>query len=176
MFSALSLQWVAAKSLRVGAMKSGAFFLNNSLFLLLLLLHLLLLLLLFCGPSVVTPLPTFFCFIRIAAVVLALTTVLPPGVSGSRHKILSSHVKYSEYEQQGERTTAKQPWLHPKPHTTVLNNATKSASRHGESRTPTSHTQPRCAGRYFRHLSSFKPNILDNLNPAACTDKIYNAL
>lgn len=115
MFSALSLHWVAAKSLRVGAMKSGAFFQNNSVFLLLLLL----LVLLFCGLSDVTALPTFFSFIRISPVVLVLTIVLPPVVSGSRHKILSSHVKYFKNEQQGERTTAKQSWLYPKPHTTV---------------------------------------------------------
>lgn len=88
--------------MHVGVMKSGPFFQNNSLF-----LFPFLLLLFVRGISDVRALLTFFSFIRISAVVLALTTVLPPGVSGSQHKILFSHDKYSEYEQQGGRTTAK---------------------------------------------------------------------
>lgn len=108
----------------------------------------------FHGFSDVTALPTFFGFIRISAVVLGLTTVLPLGVSGSRHRILSSHVKYSENDQQGERTTAKQSGLHAEPHATVWNNVTRCAFCHCGETVLTFYMKWRYAKRYFSYLFS----------------------
>lgn len=96
MFSALTLHRVAAKSLRVGAVKSGAFFQNNPLFLFVLLFLLLLLPFFFspCGLCGVTGLHAFFSFIRISAVALCVKYSAATRRSGSRHQILSSHVQF----------------------------------------------------------------------------------
>lgn len=149
----------------VGAVKSGPFFLNNSLFLLLFFL-----LLFICGISGIRVVLTFFSFIRINAVVLMLTTVLPPGVWGSWHIILFSHAKYSVYEQQCERTTAKPVATTSKTayYCSVLNNVTKCGICQWELKRLTFYMQWRCTECYFYYLFYCKPNILDSLNPIEC--------